>query len=123
MIVIVFIAYNNLAIDLILKEEHKCAAIIGSNGWGKNTLLNLIASSIPMDSGEIILNRKDISNLKGKKFGFRKFIRKDKFMAAMKHPDLLLLDEGEVVFYKPRKVATEGELMVIYKAKLYEQIA
>lgn len=145
-------------------EEHKCTAIIGSNGCGKSTLLNMIAGSIPIDSGEIILNGKDISQLreekralhigrvyqdpsmgvsptltilenmsladkKGEKFGLRKLVRKsniDKYvetlktldlglenklntqvkflsggqrqslsllMAAMKHPDLLLLDE------------------------------
>lgn len=145
-------------------EEHKCTAIIGSNGCGKSTLLNMIAGSIPIDSGEIILNGEDISKLreekralhigrvyqdpsmgvsptlailenmsladkKGEKFGLRKLVRKNNIdryveslktldlglenklntkvqflsggqrqslsllMAAMKHPDLLLLDE------------------------------
>lgn len=149
----------NLEID-----EHKCTAIIGSNGCGKSTLLNMIAGSIPIDSGEIILNGEDISKLreekralhigrvyqdpsmgvsptltilenmsladkKGEKFGLRKLVRKNNIdryveslktldlglenklntkvqflsggqrqslsllMAAMKHPDLLLLDE------------------------------
>lgn len=225
-------------------EEYKCTAIIGSNGCGKSTLLNIIAGSIPMDSGKIILKGKDISNLreekralhigrvyqdpsmgvspsltilenmsladkKGERFGLKKLIKKeniDKYiealksldlglenklntkvkflsggqrqslsllMAAMKHPDLLLLDEhtaaldpktshvvmrktkelldkynmttimishnmkdaieysdriimldkGEVVFDKASKEATEEELLAIYKAKLYEQIA
>lgn len=145
-------------------EEHKCTALLGSNGCGKSTLLNLISGSIPTDSGEIILNGKDISKLKeekrslhigrvyqdpslgvspaltilenmsladkkGESFGLRKLVKKDnihkyretlktlglgledklntkvKFlsggqrqslsllMAAMKLPDLLLLDE------------------------------
>ncbi|WFA09093.1 ATP-binding cassette domain-containing protein [Tissierella sp. Yu-01] len=153
--------FNRLNLEI---EEHKCTAIIGSNGCGKSTLLNMIAGSIPIDSGEIILNGEDISKLreekralhigrvyqdpsmgvsptltilenmsladkKGEKFGLRKLVRKsniDKYvdilktldlglenklntrvkflsggqrqslsllMAAMKHPDLLLLDE------------------------------
>lgn len=145
-------------------EEHKCTAIIGSNGCGKSTLLNMIAGSLPIDNGEILLNGEDISKLKeeeraihigrvyqdpslgvspaltilenmsladkkGERFGLKKLIRRNniekyeevlktlglglenklntkvKFlsggqrqslsllMAAMKHPDLLLLDE------------------------------
>ena len=145
-------------------EDHKCTAIIGSNGCGKSTLLNMIGGSILNDSGQIILNGKDISKLreeqraihigrvyqdpsmgvsptltilenmsladkKGEKFRLKKLIKKNniekyvellktldlglenklntkvKFlsggqrqslsliMAAMKHPDLLLLDE------------------------------
>jgi len=145
-------------------EENKCTAIIGSNGCGKSTLLNMICGSILNDSGQIILNGKDISKLreeqraihigrvyqdpsmgvsptltilenmsladkKGEKFTLKKLIKKNnidryvevlkgldlglenklntkvKFlsggqrqslslvMAAMKHPDLLLLDE------------------------------
>ena len=155
------ILFNGFNLEI---EEHKCTAIIGSNGCGKSTLLNMIAGSIPIDSGEIILNGEDISKLreekralhigrvyqdpslgvsptltilenmsladkKGEKFGLRKLVRKnniDKYvevlktldlglenklntrvkflsggqrqslsllMAAMKHPDLLLLDE------------------------------
>lgn len=153
--------FNRFNLDI---EEHKCTAIIGSNGCGKSTLLNMIAGSILNDSGEILLNGKDISKLreeqraihigrvyqdpsmgvsptltilenmsladkKGEKFGLRKLIKRDRIdryveilktldlglenklntkvkflsggqrqslsllMAAMKHPDLLLLDE------------------------------
>ena len=153
--------FNGFNIDF---EEHKCTAIIGSNGCGKSTLLNMIGGSILNDSGEILLNGKDISKLKeneraihigrvyqdpslgvsptltilenmsladkkGEKFTLKKLIKKNRIdhyidllksldlglenklntkvkflsggqrqslsliMAAMKHPDLLLLDE------------------------------
>lgn len=145
-------------------EKNKCTAIIGSNGCGKSTLLNIIGGSIEIDKGEIMLNEKNISNLreekraiyigrvyqnpsmgvspsltilenmsladkKGEKFALKRLIRKNEIpryvnllkdldlglenklntkvkflsggqrqslsliMAAMKHPDLLLLDE------------------------------
>ena len=153
--------FNNFNINI---ERNKCTAIIGPNGCGKSTLLNIVAGSIPIDKGTIILNGKDISNLreeeralyigrvhqnpsmgvspsltilenmsladkKGEKIGLRKLVKKDKIdkyveilktldlglenklntkvkflsggqrqslsllMAALKHPDLLLLDE------------------------------
>lgn len=48
-------------------EKNKCTAIIGSNGCGKSTLLNIIGGSIALDQGEILLNGKDISELKEEK--------------------------------------------------------
>ncbi len=48
-------------------EEKKCTAIIGSNGCGKSTFLNMIAGSILNDSGEIVLNGKDISKFREEK--------------------------------------------------------
>ena len=38
-----------------------CYGIIGANGAGKSTLLNLISGNIPIDSGKIILDGKDVS--------------------------------------------------------------
>ena len=48
-------------------QKNKCTAIIGSNGCGKSTLLNMIAGSIILDDGEIMLNGKDIGRLKEEK--------------------------------------------------------
>ncbi|MDR1018704.1 MAG: ATP-binding cassette domain-containing protein [Lachnospiraceae bacterium] len=39
-------------------------SVIGSNGSGKTSMLNLICGSIPLDSGKIIINGKDISKMK-----------------------------------------------------------
>lgn len=44
-------------------QKNKCTAIIGSNGCGKSTLLNMIAGSIILDDGEIMLNDKNIGRL------------------------------------------------------------
>lgn len=38
--------------------------VIGSNGAGKSTILNLISGVIPIDSGKLILEDKDITNMK-----------------------------------------------------------
>lgn len=145
-------------------QENKCTAIIGANGCGKSTLLNIIGGSIELDSGDIMLNEKNISKLreekraihigrvyqnpsmgvspsltilenmsladkKGETFSLKRLVKKNRIeyykellkdldlglenklhtkvrflsggqrqslsliMAAMKHPDLLLLDE------------------------------
>ncbi len=42
-------------------EEGSFVAILGTNGCGKSSLLNAVAGSIKVDSGKIILDRKDIT--------------------------------------------------------------
>ena len=42
-------------------EDGEFVAIVGSNGSGKTSLLNLICGSIPVDSGSITINgEKDV---------------------------------------------------------------
>ncbi len=48
-------------------EEGKCTAIIGSNGCGKSTLMNIIGGSIIEDGGLISLDNINISKLKEEK--------------------------------------------------------
>ena len=38
-------------------------SVVGSNGSGKTSLLNIICGSIPMDSGRILINKKDITKM------------------------------------------------------------
>ena len=45
----------------ILDQEF--VSVVGSNGSGKTSMLNLICGSIPLDSGQILMNGKDISGL------------------------------------------------------------
>lgn len=47
--------------DISLKfEENKIYGLLGRNGIGKTTLLNIISAQIKADSGEIFLNNKNI---------------------------------------------------------------
>ncbi|MCR1897722.1 ATP-binding cassette domain-containing protein [Irregularibacter muris] len=153
--------FNHFNLEI---EKNKCTAIIGANGCGKSTLMNMIGGSIPADQGRILLKDRDMTDLKeekratyigrvyqdpsmgvspsltilenmsladkkGEKFTLRRLIKRGKIqgyieilrgldlglenklntkvkflsggqrqslsllMAAMKHPDLLLLDE------------------------------
>lgn len=45
-------------------EDGEFVAVVGSNGSGKTSLLNIICGSIPVDSGQILVNGEDITNQK-----------------------------------------------------------
>jgi ABC-type uncharacterized transport system, ATPase component len=45
-------------------EEGEFVSVVGSNGSGKTSLLNIICGSIPIDSGNIKVNATDISSWK-----------------------------------------------------------
>lgn len=53
--------FNGLDIEF---ESNKCTAIIGANGCGKSTLMNLISGTLMIDDGKIEINNTDISKLK-----------------------------------------------------------
>lgn len=44
-------------------EDGEFVTVIGGNGAGKSTMLNIIAGSIPVDSGKILVDDEDITNL------------------------------------------------------------
>ncbi len=44
-------------------EDKEFVAVVGSNGSGKTSLLNIICGSIPIDRGRIIINDTDITNM------------------------------------------------------------
>jgi ABC-type branched-subunit amino acid transport system ATPase component len=52
-------AVNDCSFDV---KKGLIVAIIGPNGSGKSTLFNLISGVMPIDSGQILLNKKKISN-------------------------------------------------------------
>lgn len=45
-------------------EKDSFISIIGSNGSGKSSLLNVICGTLPVDSGKVLLRGKDISKIK-----------------------------------------------------------
>lgn len=47
----------------ITVEKDEFVSVVGSNGSGKTTMLNLICGSLPPDAGTIYLNNRDITKL------------------------------------------------------------
>ena len=45
-------------------EEGQFVAIVGSNGSGKTSLLNIICGSIPIEGGDVLVGSRSISKLK-----------------------------------------------------------
>lgn len=45
-------------------REGSFTAVVGSNGSGKTTILNLLCGSLPVDSGKIFVKGKEITKLK-----------------------------------------------------------
>lgn len=45
-------------------DEEEFVSVVGSNGSGKTSLLNIICGSIDVDEGHIVMNGRDITNLK-----------------------------------------------------------
>ena len=53
-------ALDNLSLTL---NDGDFVTVIGGNGAGKSTMLNIIAGTYPVDSGSILLDGKDITKL------------------------------------------------------------
>ena len=54
------IILNDVSLNIY---EHDFITILGGNGAGKSTFLNAIAGSFSVDSGEILIEDKDVSNI------------------------------------------------------------
>ena len=50
--------FDNFSLEV---KKGEFITIIGSNGAGKSTLLNLISGNIPIDSGMVSIDGKDVS--------------------------------------------------------------
>ena len=59
-------AVNDVSIDLFRGQIH---AVIGPNGAGKSTLTNLVSGDLPLTSGSIQLNGKDVTGIDNKWVG------------------------------------------------------
>jgi hypothetical protein len=59
---------NTIFKDFSLSVEEAIATtIIGPNGCGKSTLMNLITGALPLDGGQILVNGEDVSKLSEEK--------------------------------------------------------
>lgn len=47
----------------LLVKDKEFVSVVGSNGSGKTSMLNIICGTIPVDSGSILINDTDISNM------------------------------------------------------------
>ncbi len=56
-----FILYDGLSLKAEVGDH---IVVVGSNGSGKSTLLNVIAGSVYVDSGSVVLNKIDVTNKK-----------------------------------------------------------
>lgn len=66
-------SYDNVTIleDINLEiQDGEIVSILGPSGCGKTTLLNLVLGLTPADSGEILFNGKDITNVPMEERGF-----------------------------------------------------
>ncbi len=52
--------FQNFGLTILNNEF---VSVVGSNGSGKTSMLNLICGSIPLDSGKIVMNGEDITKL------------------------------------------------------------
>jgi NitT/TauT family transport system ATP-binding protein len=53
--------YDDFDLDI---PKHKVTCIFGPNGCGKSTIMNMIAGLIPVDSGSILFDGKDLKDTK-----------------------------------------------------------
>ena len=53
-------ALNDLSLTL---NDGDFVTVIGGNGAGKSTMLNMIAGVYPVDSGSVIIDGQDVTNL------------------------------------------------------------
>lgn len=62
-------------------KDGEFVSVVGSNGSGKTSMLNIICGSIPVESGSILLDGKDITNMK-------EFRRNEKIGRVYQNPAL-----------------------------------
>ena len=90
-------------IDLTL-EKGVLTSIIGPNGAGKSTLINMLSGSLPVDSGEILFDGRDITQLpihKRVRLGLCR-----SFQVVNVFPDLSVFDNIQIPVLAVQKRAT-----------------
>ena len=52
--------FNDFSLSI---PERQFVCVVGSNGSGKTSLLNIICGSIPIDEGKILIGNEDITHM------------------------------------------------------------
>lgn len=91
--------FDNLSLDI---REGDFITIIGSNGAGKSTLLNIISGSIKADSGQIIVNNRDIARLpEHERTKFISRVYQNPFLGVS--PSMTILENMSLAYNKGQK--------------------
>ncbi len=108
-------AVNNCSFEI---KKRKITALIGPNGSGKSTLFNLISGVLKADSGKVLFDRKDITNMpvdEISNIGISRIFQKSRLFNNMtiKENMLLAFDNEDEKFLKSffglNKIAKEKE--------------
>ena len=106
-------------IDLTL-EKGVLTSIIGPNGAGKSTLINMLSGSLPVDSGEILFEGKDITQLpihKRVRLGLCR-----SFQVVNVFPDLSVFDNIQIPVLAVRKRAARLFRPVSGEKETHEEV-
>lgn len=95
-------AVNNCSFEI---KRGKITALIGPNGSGKSTIFNLISGVIKVDSGKVLFDSKDITNLSVDKIsniGISRIFQKSRLFnnLTIKENMLLAFDNEDEKFWK-----------------------
>jgi len=95
-------AVDNCSFEI---KKNTITSLIGPNGSGKSTVFNLISGVIKNDSGRIIFNKKNISNLSPEKIsnlGIARLFQKAQLFdnLTVKENLLLAIDNEDTKFWK-----------------------
>jgi putative ABC transport system ATP-binding protein len=103
-------------------EKSEYVVVVGANGSGKSSLLNVIAGSYPADSGKIMLNEMDITALPDYK--------RSKTMARMFQnplmgtvPDLSILDNFRLASLRTKPKTLKIAPQSTFKKMVQERVA
>jgi len=108
-------------------KEKTITALIGPNGAGKSTVFNIVSGIMKMDSGKIIFNEKNITNLRPVKIsnlGISRLFQQSKLFnnLTVKENLLLALDNEDTKFWKNlfglNKITKEKEKRIKEMLKL-----
>lgn len=94
-------------------EQGQFVSVVGSNGSGKTSMLNIICGSIPVDSGEVLLDGNSINKLKEYK-RYRNIGRVYQDPAAGTCPSMTILENMSLADNKGKRY---GFTMGINKAR------